>query len=193
MTHDTRMRPTTLSNVMFAHDTRSALAAAAELVNSAEPPDTMTTRADLDAFFRRHEYTGSRTHTESELRAVRELRPRLRELLTADRNQLVPLVNRVFTDARALPQLVRHDGWDWHLHLVAAERPLATRIAVETAMAVVDLLRADELSRISVCAADGCRGVVVDLSRNRSRRFCSTACGNRAAVAAYRARRSAGE
>jgi predicted RNA-binding Zn ribbon-like protein len=29
---------------------------------------------------------------------------------------------------------------------------------------------------------------VLDLSRNRSRRFCSTTCSNRAAVAAYRAR-----
>ena len=58
-------------------------------------------------------------------------------------------------------------------------------------MAVVDLVRADELGRLSRCTADGCAGVVVDLSRNRSRRFCSTACGNRAAVAAYRARKAA--
>ena len=74
--------------------------------------------------------------------------------------------------------------------VVDAEAPLATRITVETAMAVIDLIRADELSRLSVCEADGCVGVVVDLSRNRSRRFCSTACGNRTAVAAYRARRA---
>ena len=33
-------------------------------------------------------------------------------------------------------------------------------------------------------------GVVLDLSRNRSRRYCSTACANRNAVAAYRARRA---
>jgi predicted RNA-binding Zn ribbon-like protein len=29
---------------------------------------------------------------------------------------------------------------------------------------------------------------VLDLSRNRSRRYCSAACGDRIAVAAYRAR-----
>ena len=40
----------------------------------------------------------------------------------------------------------------------------------------------------AVCAADDCEGLVLDLSRNRSRRYCSTACGNRKAVAAYRAR-----
>jgi len=55
-------------------------------------------------------------------------------------------------------------------------------------MAMVDVIRAGELSRLSVCADDGCDGLVLDLSRNRSRRFCSTTCANRNAVAAYRAR-----
>jgi predicted RNA-binding Zn ribbon-like protein len=39
-----------------------------------------------------------------------------------------------------------------------------------------------------VCADDRCEGLVLDLSRNRSRRYCSTTCANRNAVAAYRAR-----
>ena len=55
-------------------------------------------------------------------------------------------------------------------------------------MAMIDVIRADEMSRLAICADDTCRGVVLDLSRNRSRRFCSTTCGNRNAVAAYRAR-----
>ena len=55
-------------------------------------------------------------------------------------------------------------------------------------MAMVDLIRADQLSRLSVCADERCDGLVLDLSRNRSRRYCSTACANRNAVAAYRAR-----
>ena len=44
------------------------------------------------------------------------------------------------------------------------------------------------MSRLDTCAADDCDDVVLDLSRNRSRRYCSTTCGNREAVAAYRAR-----
>jgi predicted RNA-binding Zn ribbon-like protein len=55
-------------------------------------------------------------------------------------------------------------------------------------MAMVDLIRTDELSRLSTCADEGCDGLVLDLSRNRSRRFCSTRCANRNAAAAYRAR-----
>ncbi len=61
---------------------------------------------------------------------------------------------------------------------------------VETAMAMIDVIRADELSRLGICADADCEGLVLDLSRNRSRRFCSTTCSNRAAVAAYRARQA---
>ena len=57
-------------------------------------------------------------------------------------------------------------------------------------MAMIDVIRADELSRLGICADDTCDGLVLDLSRNRSRRFCCTACGNRNAVAAYRARQA---
>ena len=68
------------------------------------------------------------------------------------------------------------------------DQALEVRILVETAIAMIDVIRADELSRLSVCADDDCESVVLDLSRNRSKRFCSTTCGNRNAVAAYRAR-----
>jgi predicted RNA-binding Zn ribbon-like protein len=61
-------------------------------------------------------------------------------------------------------------------------------VLAETAMALLDVVRAGEGSRLTVCADDACTGVVLDLSRNRSRRYCSTACTNRNAVAAYRAR-----
>jgi predicted RNA-binding Zn ribbon-like protein len=50
-------------------------------------------------------------------------------------------------------------------------------------------VRGDEMDRLGVCADDRCQGIVVDLSRNRSKRFCSTACGNRNAVNAFRSRR----
>jgi predicted RNA-binding Zn ribbon-like protein len=34
--------------------------------------------------------------------------------------------------------------------------------------------------------------VVIDLSKNRSRRYCEKGCGNRVHVAAYRSRRARG-
>ncbi|NHC23243.1 CGNR zinc finger domain-containing protein [Nocardioides sp. IC4_145] len=177
--------------MVFAHDTEQSLVAAVTLANTAEPPDTLETVADLDAFYERFEFTGRRDRTRAELDEVRALRPVLRSLLTADRDTAADLVNTMLAEARALPQLVRHDRFDWHLHAVVSDAPLPTRISVEAAMAMIDVIRADELSRLGVCADDDCEAVVLDLSRNRSRRFCSTACGNRNAVAAYRARRAA--
>ena len=175
--------------MVFAHDTEASLAAAVALVNSAEAPDTMTTPEQLDAFVTAHRYTGRHDGDGAELESVRALRARLRELLTADRDTAVVIVNRWLTEHTTMLRLVRHDGWDYHLHAVDPDAPVAERITVETAMAMVDVIRADELSRLSVCADPGCGGLVLDLSRNRSRRYCSVACGNRVAVAAYRTRR----
>ncbi len=176
--------------MVFAYDSEVALRSAVELVNSAAEPDTLTTVADLDAFLGRWSYTGRRERTRAELDAVRAVRPRLRALLTAGRDESVELLNGMLEEVTLRPQLVRHDDYDWHLHAVDYEDPLAERMLVETVMAMIDVIRVDETSRLSVCADEGCEGVVLDLSRNRSRRYCSTACGNRNAVAAYRARRA---
>ena len=174
--------------MFFAHDTVASLRAAVDLVNTGEEPDTLMTVAQLDGWYAEHGYTGRHDGDEAELAALRALRPVLRELLTTDRDRAAELVNAMLADADALPQLVRHDGLDWHIHAVPGDAPLDRRIVVESAMAMVDVIRADELSRLSLCADDRCGGLVLDLSRNRSRRFCSTACANRNAVAAYRAR-----
>lgn len=178
--------------MVFTHDTETSLIAAVALVNSAAHPDTLLSTEDLAAFLDEHDYTGTRRGDTAELEAVRDRRPRLRTLLSSHRDTTARLVNALLVEERALPQLVRHSDYDWHIHAVAPDAPLATRITVETAMAMIDVIRADEMSRLDVCADPDCEGLVLDLSRNRSRRFCSTTCGNRAAVAAYRARRSEG-
>ena len=177
--------------MLFAHDTEMALLAAVRLANSADEPDTLDTVEALDAFYEEFSYTGRHRRTREELDEVRALRPTLRTLLTSERDEAVRRVNALLAEHRAVPRLTRHDGWDWHLHAVDDDQPLATRIAVETAMAMIDVIREDEMSRLSICADDDCEGIVLDLSRNRSKRFCSVTCGNRNAVAAYRARQAA--
>ena len=164
--------------------------AAVALVNSAEPPDTLTTLEELDAFFRGFGYSGWSTRKRSDLDDIRAIRGEVRRLLTSARDEAVATVNLWLAEAQAIPRLVRHDEMDWHIHAIADTAPMASRIRVETAMAMIDVIRADEMSRLGVCADGDCEGVVLDLSRNRSRRFCSTACTNRAAVAAYRARQA---
>lgn len=179
--------------MIFAHDTEISLQSAAALVNTLPDPsreDALSTVGELDEFARTWEYSGTRTHDEAELEAVRELRIVLRDLWTAPEEPLVEGINRLLVEGDALPQLTRHDHWDWHLHATTPDAPLATRMAVEAAMALVDVVRSDEMDRLRTCAADDCDDVVIDLSKNRSRRYCESGCGNRANVAAYRARKA---
>lgn len=197
--------------MLFTHDTEVALQGTAAVVNSrsgagdgsnhlpaeaaararAEGTDTLVDVADLDAFAREWRWSGRRLRDRAEVERVRALRPRLAQLWDLDEQGVVDLVNTLLAEARAMPRLVNHDDeWGWHLHATDDDAPFATRMAVEAAMAVVDVVRAGELGRLRRCGADDCDGVFVDLSRNRSKRFCSTTCGNRVAAAAYRGRQS---
>lgn len=181
--------------MIFAYDTEVALSSAAALVNTGyEDPDPLADDAGLTRFLQQERFSGSRTHTPAELSAVRELRAALADLWTAPEEELVNGINLLLSTSRALPQLVRHDGWDWHLHCTPPEAELADRMATEAAMALADVVRAGELGRLRTCAAPDCRSAVVDLSRNRSRRYCDTGnCGNREHVRAYRRRLAAAE
>ena len=169
--------------MLFGHDTEVALAAA-------DDGDLLPDVRAVDAVVAEWRWTGSRRHDRVELDAVRVLRPRLRQVWSADEAAVVDIVNRLLRESSALPQLVEHDGWGYHVHATAPESALADRMAVEAAMALTDVIRGDELSRQRTCAADNCHDVLVDLSKNRSRRFCSTACSNRTNVAAFRSRRA---
>ncbi|NYG15502.1 putative RNA-binding Zn ribbon-like protein [Arthrobacter psychrochitiniphilus] len=190
-------------NMVFSHDTEIALLSAVNLINTAPTtvaengpsgPDTLETVSELDAFILQEQFTGSREHSLAEVDAVRKMRTELRNIFTADEDGAASMVNNLLARAHALPQLVKHDQWDWHLHATAPAAPLAQRMGVEAAMALVDVIRGKELARLKVCAAPNCSAVVIDLSKNRSRRYCETGnCGNRAHVAAYRRRKSSTE
>ncbi len=179
--------------MVFAHDTEVALAAAAALVNtapSATDEEELAGVEDLDRFVTGWGWTGRHCRDQAELQAVRDLRPRLRRIWEVDEDEVVDIVNGLLREFRALPQLIKHDEWDYHLHATEQDAPLAARMAVEAAMAMVDVVRGGELQRLRICQAPDCRDVVVDLSKNRSKRFCDSGCGNRMAAAAYRARRA---
>lgn len=109
-----------------------------------------------------------------------------RASLTAKAAQLA---NELFRETHTLPQLQKHDQWDWHLHAVPNESGIAVRAAADIAIALADVVIDDEVSRFGTCAAEACDALFVDLSRNRSKRFCDRGnCANRTHVAAYRAR-----
>lgn len=176
----------------FAHDTEIALAESAALVNTLS--DGIDALADVDglrAFLDSYPMSGEVLGTDEELEGVRSLRSRLRSVWSAgSRDEAATIVNDILREADARPYLSKHDKWDWHLHVTRPDAPLAQRIGAEAAMGFLDLIRADDLDRLRVCAAGDCYDVLVDLSRNKSKLYCATGnCGNRANVAAYRARK----
>lgn len=177
----------------FAPDTEAALAFVVALVNTRSGAtksgfDELDSPASLTVLLDAYDYSGRFDRDERELAEVLETRQRLRRFFTLSRDDAVTEVNVMLRDANALPRLVRHDGYDWHLHATDPEAPLAERIRVEIALALVDVLRTDELGRLRDCEAPDCDGVLLDLSRNGSKRFCSIRCGNRMNMIAFRER-----
>jgi predicted RNA-binding Zn ribbon-like protein len=180
--------------VDLTHDTRVTLATAAALANTAPRPgraEGLPDAAALDAFLERWHWS-HRVVAPEDLADVHALRDRVRTLWDLPLPRLVEEVNALLAENDALPQLVEHGPeFGWHVHATRPGAPLGRTMAVEVAMALVDLIRSDDADRLRTCAGEDCDDVVVDLSRNRSRRYCEGTCANRAHVAAYRARHRA--
>lgn len=65
------------------------------------------------------------------------------------------------------------------------------RLTALAALTLADVVAEGEAARLRVCAGEDCGNVLVDASRNRSKRFCDEAnCGNRLHVRSYRARQA---
>jgi predicted RNA-binding Zn ribbon-like protein len=180
--------------LVFAHDAVHALTTAADLVNTG--PDACGTEVldglpALRAFGDRVGLAGGAPLGDADLAVVRALRERFHAVfLAADVPAAVTLVNDVISAVRATPHLTDHDGHGWHVHFFAPDAPIGDRLAAGCGIALAYVVSAGELDRLRTCAAPGCDRVLVDLSRNRCRRYCdSRTCGNRMHVAAYRARR----
>ena len=201
----------------FPYDIRSNLTMLVDLLNTAggiaESGDELTTTTGLRDFAARHDFSGPLTATKADVEATRRLRDRFDAAFSMDpdaeavssvdpeaeetaardalERRIVDEVNLTLRETDALPQLVRHDDWDWHLHAAGAEASLADRVAVDVALVLIDLIRSGDLDRLGRCAAPDCRAYLADFSRNRSKRFCDTGnCANRTHVAAFRARQS---
>jgi predicted RNA-binding Zn ribbon-like protein len=180
----------------FAPDVEDSLEFAAILANtdpaaSRSGRDELATVGELDWLIESCNFSGRHDHDDRELQEVAQTRSRIRALWTLPRDELVVEINTILREAQALPQLARHDDVDWHIHATLPDAPLAERIQVEIALALGDIIRADATDRLRVCEATECDGVLVDLSRNGSKRFCSVRCGNRMNMIAYRERQSA--
>ena len=180
----------------FGHDTQQALGTVVDLVNTAPGMSDGDHLADLEAlraFVDRHQMSEVGRLGPPDLAAMQLLRERFRAVFQAgEQHAAVELLNAIVAEARTTPRLTDHDGYDWHVHYFAPGASVADHLAADCGMALAFFVVAGEQERLRRCEAPDCRRAFVDLSRNRSRRYCdSRTCGNRLHVAAYRERQRA--
>jgi predicted RNA-binding Zn ribbon-like protein len=181
----------------FDADLLEALAACAELINTGRSSagERLHGMADVQSLGDRYAFHGCPA-TPRDVARLRAHRARLDAIAArceaGDDPAAIELLNALLATTGAIPQVVAHDGRPPHIHVSRPAAPLADRIAAHLAFGLAELVVAGESDRVRSCASPTCREIFVDLSRNRSRRYCdSRTCGNRLHVAAYRARRAA--
>lgn len=181
--------------MLINHDTRYALDCVVDLVNTQPQIDGREALGDvaaLRAFVERHRVSEIGRLGPADVTTVHAVRDRFTEVFfgAADDASAAAALNAMIAAAGTTPRLTDHDGYDWHVHYFAPGASLADHLAADGGMALAFLIVAGERERLRRCDAPDCRHAFVDLSRNRSRRYCdSRTCGNRLHVAAYRARR----
>lgn len=75
--------------------------------------------------------------------------------------------------------------WDW-----AADNPDLGRILWQVVRSAADLLTSEKLDDVRACAAEDCRWLFLDTSKNHSRRWCNMqTCGNQAKVRRHYSRK----
>lgn len=179
--------------MLFTPDTQDNIAFLVALANthptaSRSGADELSTPDELGTLLDEHGYTGRIDHDGSELAEVLRVRDEVRAMWSLPLDAQVDEINRWLREVEALPFLVRHDRFDWHFHTTRPEAPLGDRIRAEGALALAEIVRYGQQERMRVCAAEDCTGLLVDQSRNGSRRFCSVRCGNRVNQQGFRER-----
>ena len=175
----------------FAPDTEETLRFDVALVDthpaaSRSGVDELGDQPALRRLLDEYTFTGRFDRDEAEVAAVRKTRDLIKRVWTLPVDEAVAEVNTMMRSSK--PYLAKHDHYDWHLHSTDDDAPLAERIRVEFAMAFADVIRSGATDRLRECDAPDCEGLVLDLSRNGSKRFCSVRCSNRVNMIEHRAR-----
>jgi predicted RNA-binding Zn ribbon-like protein len=187
--------------VNFGSHTDAVIAAAVGLVNAATPggrqgqPFVVPTGDALSAAVTvalQQAGRGSTAPAKAQLPAFVELGGAVRvvfeQVSAGDLDAAAGTVNTLLGRYQPSPYLDRHDGQPWHLHFHGNDATDRSGWGGGISVGLATVLGSEYAERLGVCAASGCDRVYVDVSRNGTRRFCSTTCQNRIKAAAHRAR-----
>jgi predicted RNA-binding Zn ribbon-like protein len=98
-------------------------------------------------------------------------------------------LNELLAAHPAHPHLAK-EGGRWRLHHHPADADLVPMWTAICAEGVARMVGNGMDDRLGTCESPDCDRVFLDLSKNASRRFCSTTCQNRVKAAAFRLRRA---
>ena len=175
----------------FSHYSDQCMQAAADLVNTRGHPsgtEYMGTPEQAKEFLEAHDFSGVTRVTAEDLEELHSVRGRLEEVFySPDERTATRLINDLLAEYDFEPHLTDHDG-RWHFHYAPEDTPIGRRVASDVVMGLAALIADYGFERFGTCAADDCGDVFVDVSRNKSRRYCTDVCSSRTNVAAYRAR-----
>ncbi len=175
----------------FTHYSDQCMQSAADLVNTRGHPsgnEYLGTSEEAKQFLLAHDFSGITNVTKADLAELHSVRERLEEVFFApDEATATRLINDLLEEYEVKPYLTDHDG-RWHMHYAPKDSPVGRSVASDVVMGLAALIADFGFDRFGICAADDCADVFVDMSRNRSRRFCNDVCSSRTNVAAYRAR-----
>jgi predicted RNA-binding Zn ribbon-like protein len=126
--------------------------------------------------------------TAADLAGLRQLRESLRAVFHAEAPAAAAAVlNPLLASAPAVPQLVVSAA-QIQLQVAPGERGL-TALQARLPAALAEHIAQRGTGRLGTCAALPCQCAFIDHTRARTRRFCCTACNDRAAARLYRQRK----
>ncbi|MEA2282266.1 MAG: hypothetical protein QOK21_2873 [Solirubrobacteraceae bacterium] len=159
---------------------------AAALVNTrprpADPPEKLRGRADLQALLDAAPEPAPRAVADADVEAARALRAELIGAFRAsDPAEAAAALNPLLARWALRPAA---DG-SWELGPIR-DTDLRDWLAANSARGLAELVAAYGIERLHECSADDCQAVLVDVSRNGARRFCSRTCASRINVRRHR-------
>lgn len=154
------------------HDALTTVDGYRDLVADHPHLSTRATIADLDAL----------GHLRSELRGI------FAAAAAGDDQDMATRLNALLARHPLHPEITRHDGRAWHVHL-ADSGTVADRYAAGAVLGLTSVVTTLGTDRLGSCASASCDRVFIDPTPGHTRRYCSDSCIAKANVTAFRRRR----
>lgn len=152
--------------------------------------DDISTRGELTRWLYEHDLLARRTpSSDDDLELARKLRTGIRDAMSAHHGDHPVESDDLGAATAQLPLQMDCCGDGPHLEPVdIGVRGALARVLVAVNQAVIG----DEWKRLKVCPDDTCQWAFYDATKNRSKSWCGTGCGNKAKTRSYRQRQKTG-